>query len=121
MINKIKKWISNIKIKRKISSIEKKVLKFKLHKWQRKFILADDLNNVYIDPGRATGKTLAWDLRFILRNKCPILLNRTNRRVLNDGELDFQSYYTWHYKQLKILYKEIVKAGISVAEIKFYN
>lgn len=120
LINKIKLWLYNRRIKKKIHQIEKKVLGFKLHQWQVDFILMEDISKYIFSQGRATGKTLAWDLRYLLRIKYPTKLYNYNSKILDDQITEAPSQYRrWHYSEIRRLYHQITSAGISLAKIDF--
>lgn len=120
LINKIKLWFYNRGLKKKIRQIEKKVLGFKLHQWQVDFILIEDTHNYIFSQGRATGKTLAWDLRYLLRLKYPTKLYNDNAKVLDDQRAKAPSQYRrWHYSEVRRLYHQITNAGISLVKIDF--
>ena len=137
------KFIDKIKLKTKIRQVEKRVLHYNLHKWQKDVIL----NGFWDNPNvpwykRASGKTTAYDLYFILNydfkpsgrciNKMRMegysletIKNVVNLRnlVLDDEPQvqDSRQYRHLHIRRMMLLYQGMKDKGIKVREIKFYD
>lgn len=118
------KFIDKIKLKIKIRQVEKMVLHYKLYKWQKDVILNGFWNNQNVPFGeRASGKTLAYDLYFILNPCWGIDVVRRNSLCLEDEPSlrGVMSYRKWHIQHMRLLYNGIKEKGIKVREIKFYD
>lgn len=137
------KFIKKIKLKIKIRQVEKRVLHYKLYKWQKDVILNGFWGNENVPwDERASGKTTAYDLYFILNydfkpsercvNKMRMagysietIKNVVNLRnlVLDDEPQvqDSRQYRYWHIHSMMLLYQGMKDKSIKVREIKFYD
>lgn len=138
MLEKIKLFINILKLKIKIRQVEKRVLRFKLYEWQKDVILHGYWDNKNVPwYTRGSGKTLAYDLYYILNNyfDCsvyqgcvhkPGVYARLDRVSPSSPVLDDEtnvknskSYRQWHMKELQSLYNQIKEKGITIRDIEF--
>ena len=118
------KFIDKIKLKIKIRQVEKRVLHYKLYKWQKDVILNGFWWNNNVPWGkRASGKTLAYDLYFILNPTFGIDVVRCKDQCLEDEPslMGVSTYRKWHIQHMILLYNGIKNKGIKVREIKLYD
>ena len=138
MLKRIKKFIHRIKLKIRIRQVEKRVLRFKLYNWQKDVILNGYWGNKNVPlTQRRAGKTLAYDLYFILNDEfeydtgkpcntstnLKLSLNKVSlaNEVLID-ELSLENslnYRKWHMREMQSLYMRIKDNAITVRDIKF--
>lgn len=122
-MNSLKRAIIYYKKNRVLDKVEKKVLGFKLHEWQREYILNTSkcTSILWEHPERASGKTLAWDLRLLLFVEGEYEIRLSDQHLLDD-EPDLpnkRAYRTWHLREIATLYNKLKGAGIKVPKITF--